>query len=138
MIPELFLLLALNLWVHKVEAFIVICAMALGPGIVRRRGTENRRPFLRAAGQDLSKALTVLHHTFFAAMIVIASACGFVAGVWGAWVPMIVTALAVWATFGTLRMLFEKNETPERPYGLTQAALAESDIKGGGARRSRL
>lgn len=106
MIFELVFLFALMLWQHKVEAFLVMCALVLAIGVARRRSAGDHAPFMRSAARDLSRVLTVMHRMFFASMIVIASACGFVTGMWGSWVPMAVSAFAVWATWGTLRTLF--------------------------------
>lgn len=102
MLTEFVVLLAVLLLQHKIHAFLAICAAFLVCGIASRRSSEDGLPFVRAARRDLGRALIACQRVFLASALVVAAACGFVAGQWGGWLVAVVAGAAVWATWGSL------------------------------------
>ena len=91
--------LFLKYWVY---AFVAICAVCFARSVIRWRTSEERPSLVRFVALDLSHALSVHRRLFWASTLVVASGCGFVAGLWPAWMVTVVVAFAGWATWGTL------------------------------------
>ena len=102
MLTELVVLLAVMLLQHKIHAFLAICAACLLCGVASRRSSGDKLPFARAARRDVGRALIACQRIFLASALVVAAACGFVAGHWGGWLVAVVAGTAVWATWGAL------------------------------------
>lgn len=102
MLVELAIFGAVKLLQNLALVFVAICAAFVTLGVVKRHSATDRLPFMRAAGRDLSRALLMSRHLFVAAGIIVAAACGFVAGRWDGWVVTVVTGLALWGVVGSL------------------------------------
>ena len=110
MLTELVVLLAVMLLEHAIHAFLAISAACLLCGVINRRSSGDKLPFARAARRDLGRALIACQRIVFASTLVVAAACGFVAGHWGGWFVAVVAGTAVWATWGSLSV----NKNTER------------------------
>lgn len=102
MLTELVVLLAVMLLQHKTYAFLAICAACLLCGVATRRSSGDKLPLARATRRYLGRALIACQRIFLASALVVAAACGFIAGHWGGRLVAVVAGSAVWATWGAL------------------------------------
>ena len=101
MITEYFVLLAvlaLQYKIHAALAVVAVCTVSILAAGRAMVGLSVRQS-LQAM---LMSSFAVLRSVFVASTLMVAAACGFVSGQWGAWVVTVVTALSAYAVWRTL------------------------------------
>ena len=106
MLTELIVLAAVVFLQYKVHAFLGLCALCLVASLASRRPAGHEPTGWRASRLAVVQAVDMFRRLLITAMIVVAAACGFVAGQWGAWVVMGAAGAAAyvtWMSFAAVR-----------------------------------
>ena len=102
MITELVVLLAALALQHKIHAALAVGAVCCISTLAVGHRAGVRTPFMQSAQTMLMSSFAVLRSVLVASTLVVAAACGFVSGQWGAWVVTVVTVLSAYAVWRTL------------------------------------
>ena len=98
MLFEIVLIAALAFQRHLIPVLLVACVACVVRGEIRRRNEASKMSLASAAASELRIVWVRCRTALFASTLVITAACGYVTGHWGAWLFMLVSALAVFMT----------------------------------------